>query len=486
MKCNIHNIELLKAEYQGHKSEWCIQCVKKKLFNSVGYETHHPEVDRFHASNAKVKVCSAPRRSTKSFASAHEMMPYCVIPGTVSWIVGPSYEVAEKEFRVIDDKLVLGREKAGLAKPDIRFTNPRAGPPTIQWPWGAILKCRSADNLDSTLGEATNCIIYSEAARMKREVRERFVEPTTNTLDGQEIIPSTPQGAAEWMRELHEAGQSGKFYDIESFHWDVSANPIYNYKKMEQAIQYYGIDHPAVREQYFGEWVFYGGLVYPIFDEKVHIIEPFDIPKRWARYRSIDFGSRDPFACGWWAVGENQEIYLYDEYYYELGDRSTPRHAEEIKNITGSDDIVSTVCDPQSRQLIEDMCYHGVPCYGGDNSISAGRQRVLEYLTPNTSGVRPFPLQGEITERKKWPRVYVFSHCKKWRREQRQYRFKEGKQIEGEKEKTEGDDHMMDLTRYFFMTRPSPLKMINELNPNSFMAIRQKMTFDRLRSRIGL
>ena len=39
---------------------------------------------------------------------------------------------------------------------------------------------------------------------------------------------------------------------------------------------------------------------------------------------------------------------------------------------------------------------------------------------------------------------------------------------EGEKERTEGDDHAMDSLRYLLMTRPSPFLAERRLKPGSF------------------
>lgn len=46
-----------------------------------------------------------------------------------------------------------------------------------------------------------------------------------------------------------------------------------------------------------GLWVAAEGVVYEEFDERVHVVEPFEIPKSWRRLRSIDFGYTNPFVC---------------------------------------------------------------------------------------------------------------------------------------------------------------------------------------------
>lgn len=50
-------------------------------------------------------------------------------------------------------------------------------------------------------------------------------------------------------------------------------------------------DWSAVEGAFFGEW-----------DERVHVVEPFDVPDDWLRFRAMDWGFAAPFSVGWWAV----------------------------------------------------------------------------------------------------------------------------------------------------------------------------------------
>ena len=78
-----------------------------------------------------------------------------------------------------------------------------------------------------------------------------------------------------------------------------------------------------------GLWVAFEGMVYDNFDASIHIIDPFEIPQEWPRYRSIDFGYRNPFVCQWWAVSPDDIYYLYREIY--MSHRLVSQHAEEIR-----------------------------------------------------------------------------------------------------------------------------------------------------------
>lgn len=52
----------------------------------------------------------------------------------------------------------------------------------------------------------------------------------------------------------------------------------------------------------FGKFTVGEGLVYPEFDQNVHVIEPFDVPKEWQAEISIDPGLTNPTSCHFYAV----------------------------------------------------------------------------------------------------------------------------------------------------------------------------------------
>jgi hypothetical protein len=463
-----------------------------RLFDLLGYKVYHEEVRRFHNSEAKTKVCYAPRRSTKSYASAKEILPIVIAPGTRTWIVGPNYGLAEKEFNYVHKDLVVNRKRIGMPKPRICHTNSRSGSLYIKWihklpnpntgeleDVETIVEGKSADNPQSLLGEAVDAVIYSEAAQLPRAIRERYVKPTLITRRGIEIIPTTPDCMGEWVNELFEKGQAGQ-HGIEAFHWDVTANPEYNIQEFNEAKAFYGENHPVFREQYLGESVFYGGRVYPNFMADTHVIEPFKIPEGWKRIRAIDFGGRDPFVCLWIAVGPNMELYLYREYYIRESP-SMREHASNIKGLSSGEYISLTVGDPSEKQSIDDLCFEGIPVVPANNDRMAGRLRLMEYVLPTKDAVNPYPLKDKRVEGKQ-PRLFVFRDCKETIREFNYYRWVEAGKRMGEKERTEGEDHAMDALRYGVMTRPAPFHIIPKIRQNTFDGYMNRIKSQKMRN----
>ena len=59
------------------------------------------------------------------------------------------------------------------------------------------------------------------------------------------------------------------------------------------------------------------GLVYPEFDEQIHVIEPFAVPSDWQDLISIDPGLNNPLSAHWYAVDFDENVYVIYEHYEE-------------------------------------------------------------------------------------------------------------------------------------------------------------------------
>lgn len=66
------------------------------------------------------------------------------------------------------------------------------------------------------------------------------------------------------------------------------------------------------RQLLYGDWSAAEGQAFREFSENVHVIDPQEIPKSWARYRAIDYGL-DCYACLWFAVSPEGEVWVYKE-----------------------------------------------------------------------------------------------------------------------------------------------------------------------------
>lgn len=140
-----------------------------------------------------------------------------------------------------------------------------------------------------------------------------------------------------------------------------------------------------------GKWIGMEGLVYPAYNPSIHIIEPFDIPPTWERYRSIDFGYTNAFVCQWWCrppqlshsgddattKSKPRPWYRYKEIYYSQ--RTITQHAQAIKQHSAGVNILCTVADWDAGDRAE-LSNCGIPSIKANKEINLGVQHCLEQL----------------------------------------------------------------------------------------------------------
>lgn len=64
-----------------------------------------------------------------------------------------------------------------------------------------------------------------------------------------------------------------------------------------------------------GDWNAVEGAFFDCWTSRI-VLDPFEIPEHWARFRSLDWGSASPFSVGWWAISSEDT---------EVGEQLIPR-----------------------------------------------------------------------------------------------------------------------------------------------------------------
>jgi hypothetical protein len=57
-----------------------------------------------------------------------------------------------------------------------------------------------------------------------------------------------------------------------------------------------------VRAWLEGDWTVIEGAYFDCRRYEQHVVEPFEVPAHWARFRAMDWDSAKPFSVGWWAI----------------------------------------------------------------------------------------------------------------------------------------------------------------------------------------
>lgn len=143
---------------------------------------------------------------------------------------------------------------------------------------------------------------------------------------------------------------------------------------------------------YLGLWVGAEGQVYEDFDPAEHMFDPDDIwedgkpPESWKRYRVIDFGYTHPFVCQWWALDEDERLYMYREVY--MSKRTIAEHITNplgILALSEGEKYRVTICDHDAgeRAMLQE---HGIITTPAAKHIQIGIEKVQERLRVQRDG----------------------------------------------------------------------------------------------------
>lgn len=180
-----------------------------------------------------------------------------------------------------------------------------------------------------------------------------------------------------------------------------------------------------------GYFAAFMGAVYKTFNRKVHVCKPFKIPNDWQRYRAIDWGFNNPFACLWAARDHDGRWYIYNEHY--AAQQTLAYHASEIKRISGKERYRVTWADHDAQERHE-FLQLGIPTMAAKKDVHLGIEAVQAALK----------IQGDGR-----PRLQIFDTCKHTIKETGGYKWAEGNETRDAKdEPLKLNDHTCDCVRY--------------------------------------
>ncbi|MBO4570126.1 MAG: terminase family protein, partial [Clostridia bacterium] len=197
-------------------------------------------------------------------------------------------------------------------------------------------------------------------------------------------------------------------------------------------------------------------IVYKEFDEKVNVIEPFNVPRDWFDMISIDPGLHNPLSCHFYAQDYDGNIYVIAEHYQS--NITVEEHSIAIKQIckelnwpTGFNGYINAIIDSAASQKtlaseksVVDLFYDfGIMVNPNVNKdLFSGISRVKSYLKDANGKAH----------------LFIFSNCVNLIREIKGYFW-------GDEEKpVKKDDHALDELRYYIMTKPEQKTKKDELS----------------------
>lgn len=214
------------------------------------------------------------------------------------------------------------------------------GNSTLKWPNGARLKFRHLEDDDSWTkyqGHQYSWIGFDELPHWATP--KAYMELKTRLRNGSIAIPNkrirstgNPGGVGHgWIKKYfgidrYPLGSVIVEPDVDGgnkkmfIRSRVQDNKILLANDPNYIARLQDLGSEVLVKQYLeGDWSVVAGAYFSEFSPNKHILQPFEIPKGWTRYRSMDWGSAKPFSVGWYAVADGEQP--------EGCDRTIPRGA---------------------------------------------------------------------------------------------------------------------------------------------------------------
>lgn len=233
-----------------------------------------------------------------------------------------------------------------------------------------------------------------------------------------------------------------------------------------------------------GHWASYEGLVYPAFNESVHVMSHHAIHNYYKQLQiaaknityleGYDYGLAVPFCYLMGFCDNLGNVFLMDGAY----EKEVPLddHIAAIKRVRIEYDVAPDnmiLADPDifrrksvgkklvGKSIADMFLEDDIMCIRGNNDISNGIVKVNQYLIPQR--MHQNPITGEYEA----PYLYVSDKLEWWINEISDYYWQKNTTGEQVDKPVDKDDHAMDTTKYMLSNRPNISKLVIKADPKT-------------------
>ena len=440
----LSRIKRIDQELKNRESE-----VRLALYNK---DKVHLKQMAFHKTDKKIRFVFGGNRSGKTECGAVEAIwrargihPYIKNREKVDgWVVSVTYEVQRD---VAQKKILSYLPKSWIE--EIVMSSGKKGAPeygiidhiVIKNVFGGLssIGFKSLDQgREKFQGASLDFVWFDEEPD-----KDVYEECVMRVLDrkGDVWCTMTPLKGLTWVYEdIYMSDDSDVWYTT----MDWSDNPYLDKGETKRLERLMTKEELETRKS--GKFKASSGLVYPDFDEEVHVIEPFDVPHEWYDMVSIDPGLNNPLSAHFYCTDYDGNIYVIAEHYEAEKDidyhatrileiaKKLGWHTDERGRIRALIDSAASQKTLASTKSVADLFYErGILVNTKvDKDMWSGiaRVRSLFHLRP--------------------ARIFIFKTCPNLIREIKSYRYAEGDRPR------KVDDHALDELRYYVMSKPRP------------------------------
>ena len=196
-----------------------------------------------------------------------------------------------------------------------------------------------------------------------------------------------------------------------------------------------------------GNWDVNEGAAFPEFNRKVHVIEPFNIPNSWAKFRACDYGYGSWTGVVWFAVSPSEQLIVYREMY--------------VTKVTATD-LADMILEAEAGDgtirygVLDSSLWHK----RGDTGPSLAEQMIMKGCRwrpsdrskgSRVSGKNEIHRRLQVEEFTEEPQLVFFSTCTNCIAQIPSLPLDKRNPEDVD---TNAEDHLYDALRYGIMTRP--------------------------------
>jgi hypothetical protein len=429
---------------------------KPAFFKKVGYTPTAGQWE-YHNSGARFRCAVCGRRFGKSTMAGYDRAAELLLPNKLGWIVGPTYDLGAKEFKVMWEALMIKLQLRRDKRVQGNF-NIKQGDMYIEMPWGSRVEVRSAAHPDKLIGEGLDWLIVAEAAKQQQQTWEQYLRATLSDKRGSADFVTTPEGK-NWVYNLWKMGRSGTRKEYAS--WRLPS-------WMNTTVFPGGIDDPEIQlvkettieewflQEYAAEFTAVVGRIFGEFAEEDHVLkETYEFNPDWPNYIAFDWGFTAPLAAVEFQVSPRDTIYVWRVHYER--NRTLEWHINTLKERIQPegyriDGVFGDAADPEAVEYVSKHLHF---CQADPDSKDwlTGIRLMKDFLKLSHDGTTYDDNEVPILA----PRYYVDPDCTDHIDEMLAYKAKTGsasasQEFRGANIVASGvEDHTIDAIRYALM-----------------------------------
>lgn len=280
-------------------------------------------------------------------------------------------------------------------------------PPQYRYANGSTINVGGLDKASKIMSTEYDIVYVQEATELVEDDWEAINTRLRSwVIPYQQIIADcNPAQPTHWLNLRCQADKTlmlhSKHEDNPALYNDDGTMTPHGKEYLAKLDNLTGVRYLRLRK---GIWAAAEGVIYDTWDDNLHMVDPFIIPREWRRYWAVDFGFTHPFVLQCWAEDPDGRLYRYREIFKTQ--TLVEDHAKKILSIVRPEgrwlepQPTAIICDHDAEGRATLEKYLGMSTVPAKKVVTEGIQAVQSRLTVQKDGKpRLFLVRGALVEK---------------------------------------------------------------------------------------